>query len=58
VPIQSTSIDFSSGGLKRFLQLHYSHQAAVKFSHARRDQMLPTISVAATVAIDLYRIRL
>ena len=29
--------------------LHYSQQAAVKFSHAQRDQMLPTISAAGTV---------
>jgi outer membrane protein len=28
--------------------LHYSQQAAVKFSHAQRDQMLPTISAAGT----------
>jgi outer membrane protein len=28
--------------------LHYSQQAAVKFSHAERDQMLPTISAAGT----------
>ncbi len=27
----------------------YSQQAAVKFSHAQRDQMLPTISAAGTV---------
>jgi outer membrane protein len=29
--------------------LHYSQQASVKFSHAQRDQMLPTISAAGTV---------
>jgi outer membrane protein len=29
--------------------LNYSQQAAVKFSHAQRDQMLPTISAAGTV---------
>jgi outer membrane protein len=29
--------------------LNYSQQAAVKFSHAERDQMLPTISAAGTV---------
>jgi outer membrane protein len=29
--------------------LTYSQQAAVKFSHAQRDQMLPTISAAGTV---------
>ncbi|MGP8270928.1 MAG: TolC family protein [Terracidiphilus sp.] len=28
--------------------LNYSQQAAVKFSHAQRDQMLPTISAAGT----------
>lgn len=28
--------------------LTYSHQAAVKYSHAQRDQMLPTISAAGT----------
>ncbi len=29
--------------------LTYSQQAAVKFSHAQRDQMLPTISAAGTI---------
>jgi len=29
--------------------LHYSQQAALKFSHAQRDQMLPTISATGTV---------
>jgi outer membrane protein len=29
--------------------LNYSQQAAVKFSHAQRDQMLPSISAAGTV---------
>lgn len=29
--------------------LNYNQQAAVKFSHAQRDQMLPTISAAGTV---------
>jgi outer membrane protein len=29
--------------------LNYSRQAAIKFSHAERDQMLPTISAAGTV---------
>jgi|SRR5580698_416730 outer membrane protein len=29
--------------------LNYSQQAAVKFSHAERDQMLPSISAAGTV---------
>jgi outer membrane protein len=29
--------------------LNYSTQAAIKFSHAERDQMLPTISAAGTV---------
>ena len=28
--------------------LNYSQQAAIKFSHAQRDQMLPTISAAGT----------
>jgi len=28
--------------------LNYNHQAAVKFSHAQRDQMLPSISAAGT----------
>ncbi len=28
--------------------LHYNQQAAVKFSHAQRDQMFPTISAAGT----------
>jgi outer membrane protein len=30
--------------------LTYSQQAAVKFSHAQRDQMLPSISAAGTAA--------
>src|SRR5580698_7322283 len=29
--------------------LDYNHQAAVKFSHAQRDQLLPTISAMGTV---------
>ena len=29
--------------------LNYTQQAAVKFSHAQRDQMLPSISAAGTV---------
>ena len=29
--------------------MNYDQQAAVKFSHAQRDQMLPTISAAGTV---------
>ena len=29
--------------------LDYNHQAAVKFSHAQRDQLLPTISALGTV---------
>ena len=35
--------------------LHYSQQAAVKFSHAQRDQMLPTISAAGTVGSVPFR---
>jgi len=31
--------------------LNYSRQAAIKFSHAERDQKLPTISAAGTVGI-------
>jgi outer membrane protein len=31
--------------------LNFSQQAAVKFSHAQRDQMLPTISAAGTAGI-------
>src|ERR1700733_6092998 len=31
--------------------LDYNHQAAVKFSHAQRDQLLPTISAMGTAGI-------
>jgi len=31
--------------------LNFSHQAAIKFSHAERDQMLPSITAAGTAGI-------
>ena len=41
--------DTADGQQGQTTRLHYSQQAAVKFSHAQRDQMLPTISAAGTV---------